>query len=335
MDVASFCRRSSVVIVAGKGGTGKTTVSTSLALVAARAGLDVLLTELDPSGAAARLLGAEGVADEGESSLRPSKGGGTIRTESLKPDDALMEYLGTHGMSRISRRLFSSGALDVVSTAVPGVPDILLLGKLKQLEKSHRADLVILDAPAAGHSLTFLTSPSGLAELARSGAIRSQATEVLEMLHDPSRCQVMLVALAEETPVNETVETAYALEDKAGVALAPVVVNSLYPRLKGLVSDVSALPEGASEALGRSQVEALVRASRFRMRRQELQAEQIRRLSDMLPLPQLHLPFLFAPAEGAPALSLLQDALADGILSLEEPEAHSGPSVEGRAQSTP
>ena len=38
-------------------------------------------------------------------------------------------------MGRISKRLVSSGALDVVSTAIPGIRDILVLGKIKQLER--------------------------------------------------------------------------------------------------------------------------------------------------------------------------------------------------------
>jgi arsenite/tail-anchored protein-transporting ATPase len=57
--------------------------------------------------------------------------------------------------------------------------------------------------------------------------VRSQATDVLELLHDPDRCQVVLVTLPETTPVNEVVETAFALEDKVGVQLGPIVVNAV------------------------------------------------------------------------------------------------------------
>ena len=42
----------------------------------------------------------------------------------------------TAGLHRISNRLVSSGVLDMVSTAVPGIRDILVLGKVKQLERS-------------------------------------------------------------------------------------------------------------------------------------------------------------------------------------------------------
>ena len=45
MDVAEFCQQSRVLIVAGKGGVGKTTVCAALALMAADAGLSVLVVE--------------------------------------------------------------------------------------------------------------------------------------------------------------------------------------------------------------------------------------------------------------------------------------------------
>ncbi len=57
---------------------------------------------------------------------------------------------------------------------------------------------------------------------------------MVELLTDPARCQVMLVTLPEETPVNELVDTAFAIEDRAGVALGPIVVN-------GCVSEVDDL----------------------------------------------------------------------------------------------
>ena len=53
--------------------------------------------------------------------------------------------------------------------------------------------------------------------------MRAQADDVLAMLGDAARCQVALVTLPETTPVNETVATAFTIEDRVGVKLAPVV----------------------------------------------------------------------------------------------------------------
>ena len=231
MDPAQFFAASRLVIVAGKGGVGKTTVSAALARAAARSGLSALIVEVEGKSGLANLFGREPLTyDE----VTLSQGGGPegasdIRGRMLTPDDALLEYLRDHGMSRISKRLVSSGALDVVATAAPGIKDILILGKVKQLERTGKTDLLILDAPAAGHAITFLLSARGLLDAVRVGPINSQARDVLDMLTDHERCQVMLVTLPEETPVNELVDTAYHLEDRVGVSLGPVVVNGLYP----------------------------------------------------------------------------------------------------------
>ena len=144
MDLERFCATSRVVIVAGKGGVGKTTVTAALATAAARTGMSVLIVEVEGKSGLAACFGEAPLTYE-EAELRPG-----VRARTLTPDDALLEYLDDHGMRRISRRLSRSGALDVVATAVPGMRDILVLGKVKQLERAGAADLIVLDAPAAG-----------------------------------------------------------------------------------------------------------------------------------------------------------------------------------------
>lgn len=322
MDVAAFCRQSRVLIVAGKGGVGKTTITASLASMASRAGLDVLVMELEGKSGLPAAFGHTDSFGYEEIVLCEAKGSGgsrtgAIRAMTLTPDDALYEYLGDHGLARVSRRLMSAGTLDVVATAAPGIRDILILGKVKQLERSGAADLILLDAPAAGHTLTFLTSAHGFLDAVRVGPIRVQAGDVIELLTDPKRCQVCLVTLAEETPVNEVVETAFKLEDQVGVSLGPVVVNAVYPRLEGLDSDPEAL--AGAGGLHPGEAEALRAAARFRSLRQDLQTDQIARLAESLPLPQLEVPLMFSPRLGPEEISVLADSLAVAVESLPEP----------------
>src|SRR6476620_9942338 len=131
MEVAQFCAASHVVIVAGKGGVGKTTVTAALAVTAARAGLSVLIVEVEgKSGIGTMFDGSEPLGYD-ELDLDPG-----VRARFLAPDAALIDYLVSHGMKRISKRLAASGALDVVATAVPGMKDILVLGKVKSIEAS-------------------------------------------------------------------------------------------------------------------------------------------------------------------------------------------------------
>jgi hypothetical protein len=93
---------------------------------------------------------------------------------------ALDEYLREHGFARIAKRLNRTGVIDVVGTAAPGIDDIVVLGKIKQLERSGEYDLIVVDGPAAGHAITFLTSAAGLADAVR-GPVRygAQADDVL------------------------------------------------------------------------------------------------------------------------------------------------------------
>jgi anion-transporting ArsA/GET3 family ATPase len=241
-----------------------------------------------------------------------------VRARTLTPDDAQLEYLEDHGMSRISRRLVTSGAVDMVATAAPGIKDILILGKVKQLEQRRRADLIVLDAPASGHAISFLRSARGLLDAVRVGPINAQARDVLDLLTDPERCQVVLVTLPEETPVNELVETAYSLEDEVGVSLGPVVVNGTYPEIAGLDADPAQAASEAGASLRRGEATILADAAGFRRHRMALQAEQIDRLAELLPLPQLSLPYLFDADLGPAEVDLLAHRLLAGIGGLTE-----------------
>ncbi|HVA44559.1 MAG TPA: ArsA-related P-loop ATPase [Acidimicrobiales bacterium] len=323
MEPAAFLGASRVLIVAGKGGVGKTTVSAAVARLASSVGMRTLVVEIEGKSGLSPLFGRSGSLSYSEVELlAASDAEGGVSARTLTPDDALLDYLIDHGLKRVSKRLASSGALDVVATAVPGLRDILVLGKVKSLEKGADADLIVVDAPAAGHAVTFLTSAKGLLDAFRVGPVRTQAAEVAELLSDPARCQVMLVTLPEETPVNEMIETAFKIEDRVGVSLAPVVVNSIYPVLEGLVEGDAGAGGGgrAAEGGGGLAVGAggLAEAGRFRHARQELQAAQMARLAEALPLPQLHLPYLFSTDLGRVEVDQLAAALAAGIEALPD-----------------
>src|SRR3974390_2274257 len=108
MDVRAFCTQSRVVIVAGKGGVGKTTMVAALAHLAAGAGLSVLVVELEGRKGVATAFGREegldyagqvlhaagAILDEedagGEQVAIPR---GTVHARTITPDDALLEYL--------------------------------------------------------------------------------------------------------------------------------------------------------------------------------------------------------------------------------------------------
>ena len=314
MDPLQFFASSGLVIVAGKGGVGKTTVTAAMAIAAARLGQRVLVVEMEgasglgPALGSTRALGSDPVVlrAKGERGCE-----GSIEGRMISPGEALTDYLDDHGMRRLSGRLAKAGVIDVVATAAPGLDDILVLGKVKQLERAGEHDLILLDAPAAGHAVTFLRSARGLADAVTVGPIATQANDVLELLRDPARCQVVLATLPEETPVNELVETAFALEESVGVQLGPVVVNGLYPERPALAAALAVEEDRADDG-----EDGLLQAARFRLARQAQQVEQVARLSSQLPLAQVHLPFRFSARLGVDDLEGLADHLVDQLGAL-------------------
>lgn len=313
MELAEWCSSSRVIILAGKGGVGKTTTAAALSVAAARAGRRVLLVELQGKSGLASMFGVGAIEEERE--VYPG-----LTVLPLAADEALVEYLETHGLGKMSRRLASTGALDIVATAVPGMKEILVLGKVKALQNARAADVIVVDGPAAGHAVNFLLSPKGLLDAVRVGPILTQAVEVTEMLADPDRAQVMLVTLPEETPVNETVETALTFTERIGLTLGPLVVNGVYPDrpLDGTVTpeEIRAAAGAAGVTVADDEVEHLARAARFVTRRRRLQEEQLARLAKRLDLPQVALPFLFSADVGPGELEVLAEALTAGVNSL-------------------
>jgi len=310
-----FLTSASVLIVAGKGGVGKTTVAAALAVAASAAGLRVLIVDVEGRASMPAAFGTDPLTYEERALVDTASDHAGVYARTVTPDDALLDYLNERGLQRLSRRLVSTGLLDVIATAIPGIKDILVLGKVKQIERSGLFDLVLVDAPAAGHAITFLRSASGLLDAVGGGPINAQAQEVQTLLTDSDRCRVLLVTIPEETPVNELIETAYNLEDRVGVALGPVIINGVHPDLPGLHDDPETAADQAGVALVAGEAEALRSAAEFRLARTAVQREQLDRLANELPLPQLRLPDLFTSTLGRAEVDILATALSEQFIA--------------------
>ncbi len=330
MDPGQFFASSRILIVAGKGGVGKTATSATLALAAAQTGHTVLLVEVAGRLDSAPMFGVDPQGYD-EQTVYNDSGPGLIRCRSITPDAALTDWLSNHGFTRIVRRMSKSGLLEIVATATPGIKELLVLGQIKHLEQSRVADLIVVDAPAAGHALKFLKAPLAVRNTARTGVLRRQATEALEMLGDGERCRALLVTIAEETPIKELVETAFAVEDEVGLALGPVVVNGLLPSIEAIdkipdlnvsdnnVSDLNVFDNTASQHnLRTAEINDLVTATNFRRDRKSLQDDQLTSLAQQLPLAQIRLPHLFTTSVGPTELTTLAAAANTSIEAIEQ-----------------
>jgi len=258
MDTRHFLSASRVLIVAGKGGVGKSTVAAALAQAATGVGLHTLLVEIEGKNPVVGL-------DQ------------RVERLAITPGAALADYFDSLGLGRVSRRLLAAGIVDLVASTAPGIDDLLILGKIKQLEQTGEWDLIVVDGPPAGQAIGLLRAPLSLRQAVRGGPIHTQAIEILNMLADPARCRVMMVSTPELTPVSELIDTAFEIEDQIGVALGPVVLNGI---------DDESLPKNGN---GNSELNEALIYRRNRQQRHELACAL---LTQKLPLQQLRLPRL-------------------------------------------
>lgn len=312
MDIRQFFLKSHIFIITGKGGTGKTVSSLALAKLASEQGLKTLLVTLETDS---HIFSFFEIEDPPINSSLEVHNNLSLRL--ITPEEALLEYLLEHGLGKISRKLISTNTIDVIANAIPGIQEILVLGRLKRFERDRLADVIILDAPATGHAVTLLTSPAGLTFAARGGALKKQADEVDEMLKDHSRCQVILVTIPEETPVNEVIDAAYAVEEKTDVALGPMIINQMYTNLEGLdINPIEASLEAGAPAIDTKTEALLLQANRFRMGKIEAQNELLKKLDEKIALPKIYLPLISEENLGQDFIALLSKEIGAQITSM-------------------
>jgi anion-transporting ArsA/GET3 family ATPase len=318
--------RPGVVIVSGKGGTGKSTVAAALAMAASRAGRRVLLAEVEGRGEIAQTLG---IADPGFEE-RPTRFG--FHVLSITPHETVREYLRRYaGMRHVPRSLMRTGTLDQVITATPGLRDLLALGmvyetlELRPQDPRRRGaplyDLIVVDAPPTGQIVAFLSAPAAFAGLVRVGRIRRQATNIARMLRMKTR--VVLVSLPEEMSVAETLESIPAIHESGARVTAIVANRVLSPERSGArrsrflrLSPVDAvgLAKEAGLGLDVSMVENVLEAHAAAERRARVQRRLVSRLAEGAPV--LTLPELVgaAPSDRVPVLATLVSGEGTGDL---------------------
>ena len=308
-----------LLIVTGKGGVGKSTISASLALLAARLGKRVLLVEVDAKGNLTdafehRRVGYEPVE------VHPGVLVMTMDTES-----SLKEYLRLNLRIPVLGRLGPlARAFEFVATAAPGVKEILTIGKVlwevrESIAGSNDIDLVIVDAAASGHVVAQLGAADSIRELVDVGPVRAQTDWMVELLGDPTVSSVSVVTTPEEMPVAETIELVGRLRAETNIMLGPVIVNRVLPELftradeavfeqlreppssRQLERDVG---EGLTSVLDGARLAVALRRSRA-VHLDELRAD--------VDLPLIFLPYLFTRGHGLRVTRLLADALDEEL----------------------
>jgi anion-transporting ArsA/GET3 family ATPase len=293
-----------LVVVTGKGGVGKTTVAAALGLVAARAGKRTVICEVAEQERLSDLFGVDASGHD-ERELAPN-----LHSVSVDPELAKEEWLRYQLKSgTLAGVLGGSSVFRYLSAAAPGLSELVTIGKVWDLAQLERRtggsvfDLAIVDAPATGHGIAMLRAPSTYASVARVGPIRRQALQIDAFLRDRERTAVVVVALPEEMPVNETLDIERRLADEMEMAIDRAVVNALYPE-RFTREDAERL-RAAAGGDGAARRADAVHAALAEHERVRGQRSQLRRLRRGLDAPVATLPFLFEPELGLEQLDEL------------------------------
>ncbi len=222
------------ILVTGKGGIGKTLLSSSLALWAARSGLRVLLVEQSAVGQIGPLLGRGGIAHEenwdGNLGLANFTAGGNFK-----------DFITKHLMkSNLLEVLVANKMVHSFFTAIPGFAELMLLGRIYYAVNLAKdpPDLVIMDSYASGHFLSLMTTPDAVIKSGLAGPIIQQTQKVKEWLANPSQCSTIYVCTPEELVVSEALDFLPVLALRSPVKLEAVVMNRCLNNVVGHNTDL-------------------------------------------------------------------------------------------------
>ncbi len=257
-----------LVIVAGKGGVGKTTTSGAIAMGLARAGKKTLLVTVDPAKRLADSLGVP--VGHTETPIQPN-----LSAMMLDPEKVIRDHLKryVHEVEITEHPMFQ-----YVTNYLPGLNELMAIGKLNDLRTEGHFDAIVVDTAPTGHALSFLWAPKAIEELmsersllkwairgyqvwqrlqstAKSvqnvfkkdkergppdidferifNGMQEEAAKIRAFLTDPEKASLVLVTLPEKMPVQETVELHETVTKELQMTVSHVVVNKMQPDALG------------------------------------------------------------------------------------------------------
>ena len=193
-----------VTFVTGKGGVGKTSFASALALKKAQGGEKVLLVEFGPKSYLNYIFSTKKQA----SKIKPPK---NLEVTTWLFDEVLIEFITYFlKVKPLVKKFFNSPIMKKLIKVAPSLRELVFLGKatspFRNIGKHLDYDSIVIDSYSTGHFLALLRSPAGMMEAVSRGAMHDQCKTILEVLKDSSKVEYYVISLPEKLPVIETKE---------------------------------------------------------------------------------------------------------------------------------
>lgn len=179
-----------VVFTMGKGGVGKTTVASAIAVGLAEKGHHVHLTTTDPAAHIDYVMHGE------QGNITISRIDPKLEVENYRKEviEQAKDTVDEEGLAYLEEDLRS-----------PCTEEIAVFRALAEIVEKANDEIVVIDTAPTGHTLLLLDAAQTYhKEIARSsGEVPQSVKNLLPRLRNPEETSVVIVTLAEATPVHE------------------------------------------------------------------------------------------------------------------------------------
>ncbi|MCM2322961.1 MAG: hypothetical protein NDJ90_06830 [Oligoflexia bacterium] len=219
-----------LVFVSGKGGVGKTAISQAIALGLSRRGRRVLWVCFeDPARPAGELR-----------RISP-----TLSHFNCDAGQAFEEYAAMKiGLAPLTRVFLQNKLMRYLAKAAPGIHELVLLGKVWHERANY--DQVIVDMPSTGYGLAMFQSAENFRNLFKSGPLARDSEQMLATFGDAAQTGLLIVALPEEMPLQESLELQEFLLKLFPANPSAFLLNRRFPRVTTDAEEAASPPDSWS-----------------------------------------------------------------------------------------